>query len=112
MFRAWPGKRIKTCSLINAAASGAVYPNPCRTTACLHCPAAHCQSGIEACFLRQRSAILRGIATAQPAEQNDVAQLDDVHSVLIVSYETLKRLNSLALARVSKLTFLGRYRRP
>jgi hypothetical protein len=37
-------------------------------------------------------------------EDNPLAQLDDVHSILRLSYETLKGLTSLASRGVAKLT--------
>jgi hypothetical protein len=57
--------------------------------------------------MRQRFAILGGIAPVQPAQPrrgNPVAQLDSVHSVLRLSDETLRGLISLASPRVAKVT--------
>ena len=58
-------------------------------------------------FLRQRSAIFDRIVTArptQPRRADPVAQLDYVHSVLRLNYETLKGLISLASPSVAKTT--------
>ena len=60
--------------------------------------------------MRQRFAIFGGIAPVQPAQPrrgNPVAQLDNVHSVLRLNYETLRGLISLASSSVAKLTLYG-----
>ena len=44
-------------------------------------------------------------------EDNPLAQLDDVHSILRLSYETLKGLISLASRGVAKLTLCETARR-
>ncbi len=62
---------------------------------------------IAASLLRQRFAIFRGIAPVQPAlprRGSPVAQLDNVHSVLRLNYETLRGLISLASRSVAKPT--------
>jgi len=59
--------------------------------------------------LRQRFAIFGGIAPVQPAQprrRSPVAQLDNVHSVLRLNYETLRGLISLASLSVAKPTLL------
>jgi len=58
-------------------------------------------------YLRQRFAIFGGIAPVQPAwrrQGNPVFQLDNVHSVLRLNYETLRGLISWAPPSVAKPT--------
>jgi hypothetical protein len=58
-------------------------------------------------LLRQKFAIFGGIAPAQPAQprrESPMAQLDNVHSVLRLNYETLGGLISLASLSVAKPT--------
>jgi hypothetical protein len=55
--------------------------------------------------LRQRFAIFDGIAHLQPAQRRrgiPVAQLDNVHSVLRLNYETLRRPIFIGLAERRK----------
>src|ERR1039458_145006 len=87
-----------------------MYPELMRVGCAVFTAQHHRQSvraEIAASLLRQRFAIFGGIATVQPAQPrsgNPVAQLDDVHSVLRLNYETLRGLISLASLSVAKPT--------
>jgi|ERR1039458_3518871 hypothetical protein len=68
-------------------------------------PGTTVRAEIAASLLRPRFAIFGGMATVQPAQPgrgNPGAQLDDVHSVLALNYETLRGLISSASSRVAK----------
>jgi hypothetical protein len=57
-------------------------------------------------LLRLKFAIFGGIALMPPAQRrrgNPVAQVDNVHSVLRLNYETLRELISLPSSRVANL---------
>ena len=89
---------------------GGVTADVSRTRAGTVCavsrPGCH-QSRNRSLFMRQRFAIFGGIAPVQPAQArrgNPVAQLDNVHSVLRLNYESLRGLFSLASPSAAKLT--------
>ncbi len=70
-------------------------------------PGATVRAEIAASLLRQKFAIFGGIAPVQPARprrESSVAQLDNVHSVLRLNYETLRGLISLASLSIAKPT--------
>jgi hypothetical protein len=84
-----------------------LYRTSCDTVCGCSRPGTIVIAEIAASFLRPRLAIFVEVATVQPTQHrraNPVAQLDAVHSVLRLNYETLKGLISLALTSVAKPT--------
>jgi hypothetical protein len=83
---------------VNATASQRMYPELVPVGATV-------RAENRSSLLRQRFAIFGGIAPVQPAQPrrgNPVAQLDNVHSVLRLNYETLRGLISFGLAERCK----------